>query len=656
MGVVYKLKQEVVDFIVRKKREDPSLSCRKLVEIISADFGLNVSKSSANAVIKQFNLSNPVGRQPVYKAPKNFSIPKEKKDLLLSNIVPFLSPVEAVALPPIEEGRDNPAEMEDGRSSSEVLEQVNNKDVASSPLSVEVPVETPEGLVLSESVILPENKPQESFENGRTEEEPLALALPPDPLTAEVSEAAVPHPLPIELRRSDEVETASSRGVWAQEPSLKQEGLALFFLLAALWDVETSPVLGEILGRQLGVKLQEPLLSKLEAAAIVHAALRRDDGTVLVDGIDGFLEACEIDQRVLAGWLQSLGDAHVTAVIEREISAHVETQLTKVAHIHLLTEDERSFYVDPAFMFCDTDINKVRTVPGLLYTTVERAVDAFVTNSLPAVIGQFSTTDFGMLTAFLEAMDGVPGKGIREIVLLGLQGERVFAAGNIFPVRKAFVLGLTPSQEQLAGFEADVLDNSRKYYDPFYGKEYNYYDGTIALNSPGSRARAILLQNDELGEKHLIITNTTLSMKETIDLYIIKICLKSNIFNLLDESIKEDNVVFNPLNMTHSPKTEPLTNYIEKIISLYFETIDLSAMVDARSNISCLFGQFRAIKSSFKKNDFGQFVRFFPPENYAYSKELARISALMNLRGVADHSGSRIFFSVSQEEISPHRG
>jgi hypothetical protein len=79
-------------------------------------------------------------------------------------------------------------------------------------------------------------------------------------------------------------------------------------------------------------------------------------------------------------------------------------------------------------------------------------------------------------------------------------------------------------------------------------------------------------------------------------------------------------------------------------------------MFDAKNNINCLFGQFRAIKSSFKKNDFGQFVRFFPPENYAYSKELARISALMNLRGVTDHSGSRIFFSVSQEEISPHRG
>ncbi len=89
MGVTYKLKQEVIDLIVQKKQADPSLSCRKLVCILRDVFHLHVSKSSINGVIKDFKLSNPVGRRSS-KAPKNFIIPSNKKQQLFDQVVPFL--------------------------------------------------------------------------------------------------------------------------------------------------------------------------------------------------------------------------------------------------------------------------------------------------------------------------------------------------------------------------------------------------------------------------------------------------------------------------------------------------------------------------------------------------------------------------------------
>ena len=101
MGVTYKLKQEVIDFIVQKKQADPSLSCRKLVTLLEDAFKIDVSKSSVNAVIKEFNLSNPVGRR-ADKAPKNFFIPSERKQQLLAQVVPFL-PQAAVPAAPAEE-------------------------------------------------------------------------------------------------------------------------------------------------------------------------------------------------------------------------------------------------------------------------------------------------------------------------------------------------------------------------------------------------------------------------------------------------------------------------------------------------------------------------------------------------------------------------
>ncbi len=101
MGVTYKLKQEVIELIVQKKKENSSLSCRKLEVLLQEAFNLDVSKSSINAVIKEFKLSNPVGRKPI-NPPKNFNIPQEKKQQLLAQVVPFLPPAVIVE-PPLSE-------------------------------------------------------------------------------------------------------------------------------------------------------------------------------------------------------------------------------------------------------------------------------------------------------------------------------------------------------------------------------------------------------------------------------------------------------------------------------------------------------------------------------------------------------------------------
>ena len=82
MGVTYKLKDEIVEFIIRQKRDNPRLSCRGLVDIIQERFQTPVSKSSINSVIKNASLSNPVGRTPLGdKKPRKYKIPTEKKNL-----------------------------------------------------------------------------------------------------------------------------------------------------------------------------------------------------------------------------------------------------------------------------------------------------------------------------------------------------------------------------------------------------------------------------------------------------------------------------------------------------------------------------------------------------------------------------------------------
>ena len=83
MGVVYKINQEILDFILSEKQRHPSISCRRLSEIVQERFSVTISKSSINALLKREQLSSPVGRRalPKKKAGK-FQIPDQKKTTL----------------------------------------------------------------------------------------------------------------------------------------------------------------------------------------------------------------------------------------------------------------------------------------------------------------------------------------------------------------------------------------------------------------------------------------------------------------------------------------------------------------------------------------------------------------------------------------------
>lgn len=74
MGVVYKLTEEVIDFIVAEKAASPALSCRKLSDLVYKKFVIKLSKSSISAVLKEANLNSPVGR-------RTLNAPLEKKPL-----------------------------------------------------------------------------------------------------------------------------------------------------------------------------------------------------------------------------------------------------------------------------------------------------------------------------------------------------------------------------------------------------------------------------------------------------------------------------------------------------------------------------------------------------------------------------------------------
>ncbi|MDD5477945.1 MAG: hypothetical protein PHG87_07125 [Candidatus Omnitrophica bacterium] len=87
MGIVHKLKPEVLNFILENKQRDSTLSCRTLTQLILEKLQIKVSKSSINSIFKEHNLSMPVGRRQKVKKRK-FNLP----------ILPVIEGTKAITL------------------------------------------------------------------------------------------------------------------------------------------------------------------------------------------------------------------------------------------------------------------------------------------------------------------------------------------------------------------------------------------------------------------------------------------------------------------------------------------------------------------------------------------------------------------------------
>lgn len=87
MGIVHKLKSEILNFILESKKNDPALSCRGVTQLILEKFQITISKSSVNSIFKEHNLSMPIGRRQKHKK-KKFNMP----------VLPVIEGVKAITV------------------------------------------------------------------------------------------------------------------------------------------------------------------------------------------------------------------------------------------------------------------------------------------------------------------------------------------------------------------------------------------------------------------------------------------------------------------------------------------------------------------------------------------------------------------------------
>lgn len=119
MGVIHKLKPEVLNFILENKQQDSTLSCRSLTQLILEKLQIKVSKSSINRIFKEHKLSMPIGRRQKHKKRK-FNMP----------VLPVIEGPKAIMLV-----------TEPQRTEPEITEEIGKEEVSKAEGKEEISLE-----------------------------------------------------------------------------------------------------------------------------------------------------------------------------------------------------------------------------------------------------------------------------------------------------------------------------------------------------------------------------------------------------------------------------------------------------------------------------------------------------------------------------------
>jgi hypothetical protein len=404
MGVTYKLKDDIVQFILQQKQQNPKVSCRKLVDIIQESFQIAVSKSSVNIIIKEANLSNPVGRTPGNQA--KFKIPQEKKSELFQKAKPTLEILGVdLALP------------------APSVPQEPLKGSTTPPLQLPAVKQEEKPVIAEEKV--PEPIVDEAFEEPSQEEGKVLLR--PDPLK-NLAEA-VPTPVVSEIQ--DEP---------FEEFPVSQTGK--LFVRAAIWDLSRQPLLESFLKHNTDLSNEDirilDVLFCFEDQVFDDPASALTAENAWVWRISGFFSVPTFER--VQQLIQHLDRIQID---QFNLLLEVSFLFSFASEVRIVLRDESVIRLDARLLSFN---NKLETPVNFSVDKISKLIaerDHETVIYCPEVAG--SLKEFVSLAASCQ---GVAHKEIQRIVLYDSNGKSLSEFDDIAGFKRRFVLGarVTPGQ------------------------------------------------------------------------------------------------------------------------------------------------------------------------------------------------------------------
>jgi hypothetical protein len=393
MGVIHKLKQEVVDFILHEKKSSPGIGCRQLAALASQKFQMTVSKSSVSSVLKDANLSSPVGRRTAGE--KRFQIPEQKKKEIFKN---FPSP--------------NPPTVD---ASREIPKVAKIKEVAP------------------------------SFDKKALEHEPMALL----PDSMEGSKKTKQESRDLKDKNEDiSKKVYDARRLLKNEAVQPHEDVGWFLIKSAFDDFLSNFKLKEFLGKYFQYKLPADLDDLLCLAYFkrVLENLNIENSTPIKNLEKLIPISAQFDT---AARLDSLLSFAFPQTAELEFIILRRQNLQEVRAVKILLEDKTEILMDPqCALFWSGRLRLER--PALLPKVVDLVSQNLISNVKPLVLN-LAQNLFPLPNCFLDMLDslqGVKSKKISKVSLINNSNHSLLIFDKVPHFPRRYLIGLSPSQKE----------------------------------------------------------------------------------------------------------------------------------------------------------------------------------------------------------------
>ena len=461
MGVIYKLIDKVIDFIIAQKKENPHLGCRSLAAVAKKKFKINLSKSSINSILKQSGLSSPVGRRPK---------PEQKQPIILKQKVIELLETKP---PPIGQEPLLPSEK---------------------PLLVEVAKKASE------------EQPKQPVEPEKKPEIPLQppKELPPQPI--EIQYVKKEEPVFEELNNTQLIEIKEDETI---------QNLGFFFLKSVEWQVSGGSLLAEAIKPYLPNYNQKDLEAKSEVLLYLTAfGIDDPERVAYYENKDIWV----INQLERSHSPESLykfvEDFKAVKSLSLALMMVGNRVVSEVGFLKLTLADNTVLFIDGQFktIWQDPDI------PTLLSSTVNKSM-SYVKNlfqdnvqsvnlfTVPGYYG-FSSGFYD----FVYACEDLPQKRILRVSLHNEHKDEISTPIKLPPQKRFFIMGFWPWQEEGSRFIQEDVRIVKSFFFEDFGKEIFYSE--IKSNLPqyksfqGVKARIALIRDTGLGWPRMgILTN-----------------------------------------------------------------------------------------------------------------------------------------------------
>jgi len=506
MGVIYKIKPEVRDFIIEQKNKSPSLSCRKLTALVLDNFKIELSKSSINMIIKEAGLSAPVGRTPK----------KKRRHIAMPNLPILLEDASVRQVERTGQEEEEKAREEAERKAKEEAERKAQEEELNKAREEAIRKEQEELLAQEEKrkaeeeeklklKQLEEEKLKSEEEVARKiEEEKWARIAEEERLAKESREEAERKAQEEELSKAREEEErkaqveAIAHPVSNVEKFQQIEGSGIILLEAADYIIGASKLIAAAIKSRLPEALGN--LEDLVENLIYLPLFQEKAEKAFIDKLSGYLEKIENIK-----------------VINLDISRIIASSLQEARCVKVILSDGANLYLD-ASMY------SVWSSPHIPYDfaspihNLKKYINQYFNEDYPLVIFNAPGYDMPSQEFFnlLEALDG-RGNAITNLVISGNKFEEL----EVLPINQAkkrfFVFGVWPWQftecrrvKSLGEFRLFRLEEQNKdlyiadiemeLRQPTKAKQI-VLNGCVLKTSLTEKTRLVLLSNFSVGTK-----------------------------------------------------------------------------------------------------------------------------------------------------------